>query len=117
VTISCLPHLFTLKAAQAELASAGAVVSIDTLRREIDRGRLRPTRIGRKLFIRADHLQQYLERTDHEPCQGRDDQGPSGAIGSAKGPIATPGAEPGSTQLLDRHAAARLARMTFSKPS
>jgi excisionase family DNA binding protein len=55
-----LPRLLTLPAAKAELRKAGADVSTDTLRREADRGHLRLTRIGRKVFIRADHLQDYL---------------------------------------------------------
>jgi hypothetical protein len=51
-----LPRLFTLPAAQAELERRGAKVSIWTLRREAERGRLRLTRIGRKVFIRMTTL-------------------------------------------------------------
>ena len=47
-----LPRLFTLPAAQAELERRGAKVSIWTLRREAERGRLRLTRIGRMTTLR-----------------------------------------------------------------
>ena len=112
-----LPRLFTLPNAQAELARLGAEVSIDTLRREIHRGHLRPTRIGRKLFIRDDHLQAYLEQQQDTSCPEKHDQGPSAATGSASAPTVKRGAAPGSIPLSDRQDAHRLAQMTFSKPS
>jgi hypothetical protein len=106
-----LPRLFTLPAAQAELKRLGADVSVDTLRREADRGRLRLTRIGRKIFIRADHLQDYLS------CQDQSEQARSVATGSASAPTVTLGVGPGSTPALDKLDAHRLAQMTFSKRS
>jgi hypothetical protein len=75
--VTNLPRLYTLPAAKAELKRLGADVSIDTLRREIRRGRLRGTRIGRKQFIRADHLQDYLS------CPDQSEQAPSVDTGSA----------------------------------
>lgn len=91
-----LPRLFTLPAAQTELARLGADVSTDTLRREIHRGRLRETRIGRRLFIREDHLLAYLD--SNNPCHGNENDPPrSAATGSAKDPTVTPGAGRGST--------------------
>jgi hypothetical protein len=109
--MSDLPRLYTLAAAKAELKERGADVSTYTLRREIDRGRLRSTRIGRKLFIRADHLQDYLS------CQGQNEQARSAATGSADGPTLTSGVQPGSIQALDRRDAHLLAQWIFGKPS
>jgi hypothetical protein len=106
-----LPRLFTLSAAKAELKRLGANVSTDTLRREAGRGRLRLTRIGRKLFIREDHLEEYLS------CQDQNDQARSAATGSADDLIPPSGARPGSIQPLDRRDAHRLAQLTFGKPS
>jgi hypothetical protein len=106
-----LPRLFNLVAVKAKLAQLGADVSTDTLRREIDRGRLRPTWIGRKLFIREDHLQDYLS------CQDQTDPRKSADTGSASATIPPTGVEPGLTQQLDRLNAHRLAQRTFSKPN
>jgi hypothetical protein len=106
-----LPRLFTLPAAQAELKRLGADVSIYTLRREISRGKLRDTRIGRKQFIPEDHLQDYLSCPD-ETAPPR-----SADTGSASATTRPTGVEPGSIQKLDRQSAHRLAQMTFGKPN
>jgi hypothetical protein len=109
--VTNLPRLYTLPAAKAELKRLGADVSTDTLRREIRRGRLRETRIGRKQFIRADHLQDYLS------CPDQSEQAPSVDTGSASARTLPSGVQPGSIQALDKRDAHRLAQRIFGKPS
>jgi hypothetical protein len=113
--MATIPRLYTLPAAERVLAENGADVSAFTLRREAHRGRLKLTKIGRRLFVREDHLEEYLRPQDMSPC--RSAQAQSEAIGLASARIPQPGAAPGSTGQLDKRDAHRLAQMTFSKPS
>jgi len=91
-------------------------VSVDTLRRERRRNRIGFTMIGGRVRYTEGHLAHYIEDRSIEPCGGRDRTSASRSenTGSLGGPTAAPGAGPGSTNGLDRHAAHLSARMILS---
>ncbi len=93
-------------------------VSVDTIRRLRRTGKIAHTRIGGRIRYTEDHLLTYLER-ETRPCRGDRENGleRSADAGSASGQTALPGAEHGSTDLLDKHGAHRLAQRIFKTRS
>jgi excisionase family DNA binding protein len=106
--IERLPRLNTKSEAAAQLR-----VEPVTIYREIRRGRLACTKVGGKVFVTDEQIAEYLARNTR-PCRSAAEKSP--ASGSASTPTAARGAAHGSTHEPDRHAAAALARATFSKP-
>jgi hypothetical protein len=104
-----LPRLFTLQALQIELKRLGADVSIDTLRREIWRGRLESIRIGRRVFVTAGATLAYLGRTQCPDSSSTASPTPSSDAGAdiafASGPDASA-----------RQQSAASARMIYGPP-
>lgn len=93
--------------------------SIDTIRRERKRGRIGYTCVGARIFYTEDQLAQYLENQRVEPCQEKERTGKdrSGTTGSQYARTAPSCAAPGSIRTPDKHAAHRLAQLTFGKQS
>lgn len=93
--------------------------SVHTVRRERKRGYIGYTRIGSHIFYTEDQLAEYLANQRVEPCQVNKRRAPdkSGTTGSHNARTARSTAEHGLTQAPDRHAAHRLAQLTFGKPS
>jgi hypothetical protein len=106
-----LPRLLTERAAAALLD-----VSTDTLARERRAGKITHTMIRGRVRYTEAHLAQYIEQGERGGC-ATSGSAPSAAIGSAGARIPWPGAEPGSTDLADRHAAHLSAQMILSKPN
>jgi hypothetical protein len=95
-----LPELFTEAEAAERLG-----ISKATLTRERMVGRIGAIRIGQRIIRYTDEiLSEYLRQ-----CES----GKSATTGSAGGATPTAGAGPGSTPLLDRPSASRLAQQTF----
>ena len=90
--------------------------TVDRLRRA---GQIGYVRVGGRIRFTDDHIANFITERSVEPCQENNpaDQDKSANTGSANGPIAPCGAEPGSIQSLDRHAAHRSAQTILSKPS
>jgi len=88
-----------------------------TVRRERERGRIGYLRLGdRGVRYTDDHLAAYIEQRSVEPCDTESkDLSSSEATGSPSGRRVPLGAEPGSTERLDRHAAHRSAQMILKK--
>lgn len=93
-------------------------VSVDTIRRLRRAGKIAHTCIGGRIRYTEHHLTAYLER-ETRPCLGDKENGleRSADTGSASGQTALLGAEHGSTDLLDKHGAHRLAQRIFNKRS
>lgn len=99
-----LPDLFT----EAEAAKRMGI-SKATLTRERMANRIGAIRIGQRVIRYTDEiLREYLRQ-----CES----GKSATTGYRKGRDQDSGAEPGSTPLLDRPSAHRLAQATFGKRS
>ena len=109
-----LPKLLTFDQAAEVLG-----VSKYTVKREIKRGRLRVTWVGRRPRVREDDLLDYLDQGRTEQCQGNEKtaRDSSENTGSPEGPTRRSGAAPGSTPKLDRSAAHRSAQTIFKRPS
>lgn len=92
-------------------------VSIHTVRRERYRGRIGHLRFGFRVYYTAEHALDYFNRNQVKPCYEPNQSIPdrSATNGFRNARTAQPGAEPGSTTALDRHAAHRLAQQTFRK--
>ncbi|WP_291773842.1 helix-turn-helix domain-containing protein [Luteibacter sp.] len=86
-------------------------VSKATLMRERAAGKIHPMRIGKRVIRYTESiLNEY-----REAC--RNVSAKSATSGSAKGRVQTSGAEPGSTPILDKRDAHRLAQTIFKRPS
>jgi excisionase family DNA binding protein len=109
-----LPKLYSIDEAAEPLG-----ISKYTVRREIDRKRLGFTWIGGRRRITDDQILEYLNNGRVDPShEGKQtDPGKSATAGSPSGQIVRSGAELGSTQSLDRHAAHRSAQQIFKRPS
>jgi excisionase family DNA binding protein len=109
-----LPNLYR----EAEAAKALGT-SVDTLRRERQRGNIAYTRIGGGIRYTETHLNDYIQNRTTQRCHASATSDPSRSAtgGSAVAPTPQCGAELGSTPALDKHAAHLLAQATFKRPN
>ena len=74
-------------------------------------------RVGSRIKYTEQQAVDFLESQRVDPCQDREktDQDKSETTGSRNARTARSGVAPGSTRTPDRHAANRLAQLTFGK--
>ena len=106
-----LPPLY-LEAEAAEYLG----ISLATLRRERDRNNISYRKIGNRIKYTVPDLEEYIEKR-RVSCKINSTLDKSENTGSPSGKDRTPGAEPGSITVHDKHAAHHLAQLTFKKPS
>lgn len=99
-------------------AAAALGVSIDTLRRERQRGRIGYAVVGGRPRYLERHLAAYLDQQDVKPCESEPTaRAKSATTGSLSGPTPPCGVAPGSMLLPDRQAAHRLALTILQPPA
>ena len=108
-----LPKLYTVDDVASYLD-----VSVDTVRREVKRGKLGYTRIGGRMRFTEDQITGYVGNQRSDPCESESKDGHKlvGA-GSPNAETAVFGAEHGLTPKQDRHVVHRSAQQIFSKPN
>lgn len=111
--VAGLPKIFTIDWVAEYLG-----VSTDTVRREVRRKRLRCTRIGVRLKFTEDQIDAYLQNQGSDICENSNDPDRQKSSGSRSDQTvkARPGAVPGSTTPLDKHAVHRSAQTIFKRP-
>ena len=94
-------------------------VSVDTLRRLRKARKIGYTRVGGRVRYTEQHLADYIDRENVEPCRGNETTDParSATIGCCSGQTARSGAGPGSMPQLDRSDVHRLAQTIFKRPN
>src|SRR3954452_11963217 len=98
---------------RSESAAAKALgISVHTLRRERQRGRISFTMIGNRVKYTNEMLAAYIEE---KTCRASATDSRSATTGSTVAPIARIGADAGSTASLDRLDAHRSAQMILSR--
>lgn len=83
-------------------------VSIQTVRREISRGRLGFIKVGGRRKVLDEQLAAYIQRQRNDPCQCNESGGRSRSTGSHETPKATTSTGRGMTGELDKLAGRRL---------
>jgi excisionase family DNA binding protein len=114
MTLLALPNLYSEQEAAKALS-----LSVDTVRRARRDGSMPFRRLGNRVRYTETDLLEYLERRrENGICPIKMANPESMAtIGLASAPEAKTGIEHGSTPMLDKPAASRLARQTFGKPA
>ncbi len=107
-----LPELFKEREAAKALGA-----SVDTLRRLRKARKIGYTRIGGRVRYTEQHLADYIDRENVEPCQNSKTSGPAGSAttGCRNGQTARSGAGPGSIPQLGRQDANNLAQTIFKR--
>lgn len=107
------PELLTEREAAERLR-----LSVHTLRRERQRGRIGYVLIASRPRYRETHLTAYIEARDVKPCEnGVTAPAKLATTGYPSAPTRPSGAAPGSMSLADKRAAHRLAQMTLQPPA
>lgn len=92
-------------------------VSVHTLRRERQRGRIGFVLIASRPCYLDRHLQAYLDAREVKPCDAVTAPARLATSGFPSAPTPPSGAGPGSTPPADRRAAHRLALTTLQPPA